>query len=358
MKAIYLISIICIISIPIVYFSLNNKDKIDKKGVETNLKNRKEDDLEFILSKKINYKDNTPEQYVTFDETKVNSINKSVEELRSSYYRINEENKLEFIDEKTNNNTAIMKEYFNNQKEYIKNLNEFEKAALELYLGEYYKMFKNFLMKRMNPLYFDDGGNIWDDKKLRFNLIRQGEKDPRILMNKISTLLNKAILSSPVLPLPINVYRGTKSDPNFLQNLKLDKDGNYIYEIKSFMSTSIVENVPVGLNTEFIDNQTQCCMWVIHLPANTNALYIEVNRIAFGAAEEYEMLLPVGGYLKLLGYTKKYTKYNKSYDYDYDPDTKTSKSYIIKSKPFDTYEWEYVPPKNNDYNIELFYYTL
>lgn len=308
-----------------------------------------ENNIIYILNQPIKYKDNIVPTYSQFDETKIPPIKDSFDKIKSPYFRINKNNEFEFIEKEGDDNLNKIKTYFNNQDRYITSLNKEQESALNLYLDETYKLFKNFLLKRKNPIY--DSTTMGDDRKDRFNLIRKDEKDARLIMNKISTILNQVIYNAPKLPIPLTVFRGTISDPNFLQNLTLDQNGNYIYDVKSFMSTSILHNIPVGLSgTRFVDFDSGCCMWIIYLPINTSALYIKKNKIALGAGEEYELLLPVGGKLKLLEVTKKYTKYDISYI------SEEEKELIKYSPPIDTYTWEYIPPQNDDYTIELFNY--
>jgi hypothetical protein len=64
--------------------------------------------------------------------------------------------------------------------------------------------------------------------------------------------------------------------------------------------------------------------------------------------EELEILLPPGGELKLVGYTPKYTEYEVGFDDD---------DNVFDTTPeIDTYVWDYIPPKNDDYTIELYRY--
>jgi hypothetical protein len=358
MKFNYIYIIVIIIALGIGIYFLQNKNKGDNKkyAEKSTYKMKEQEELEklnkndivYILNQPIKYKDNSIPIYSPFDETKIPPIKNTFDQIRSPYFRINKDNKFEFIEDEKNDNLIKMKEYFIKQDLYLNNLNGEQKAAAELYLDETYKQFKNFLLKRQNPIY--DFTTMRDDKKDRFNLIRKDLNDPRLIMNKVSTVLNEVIYNAPKLPVPLTVFRGTISDPNFLQNLTLDQNGNYIYDIKSFMSTSILHNIPVGLDgTRFVDFKSGCCMWIIYLPANINALFIKKNKIATGAGEELEILLPVGGKLKLLEATKKYTKYDISYILEEED--------LIKYSPkIDTYIWEYIPPISDNYTIELYRY--
>jgi hypothetical protein len=335
MKVSYLILLIVFFSILIRVVIVKNRKKLDKN-----------DDIVNMLRQPIQYKDNTVAIYSPFDEKRIPAIKSSFDELESHYFRINEDNEFEFKENEGEDLNKI-KKYFEDQDIYINQLDEEKETALNLYLDSTYPIFKNFLLKRINPIY--EYPDMLERAKNRFNLIRKELKDPRLIMNKVSSILNQVIYNAPKLPIPLTVFRGTSSDPNFLQELRMDKNGNYIYDIKSFMSTSILHNVPAGLNHYFINLETKCCMWIIYLPANIKALYIQKNELAPGAGEEFEMLLPVGGKLKLLEATKKYTKYDIATD-DLDKDVR------LFTPKIDTYIWEYIPPDSNDYNIELFYY--
>jgi hypothetical protein len=354
MKFNYIYIIVIFIALGIYFLRNKNKNKNNNKNKDDNLSTYKmeeeekldKNDIIYILNQPIKYKDNSIPIYSSFDETKIPPIKNTFDQLRSPYFKINKDNKFEFIEDENSDNLNKIKTYFIQQDKYLNSLDGEQKAAVELYLDETYKQFKNFLLKRQNPIY--DFTTMRDSKKNRFNLIRKDLNDPRLIMNKVSTVLNEVIYNTPKLPIPLTVFRGTISDPNFLQNLTLDKNGKYIYDIKSFMSTSILHNIPVGLDgTKFIDFKSGCCMWIIYLPANINALFIKKNKIASGADEELEILLPVGGKLKLLEATKKYTKYDISYIEEGED--------LMKYSPLiDTYIWEYIPPISDNYTIELF----
>jgi len=168
-------------------------------------------------------------------------------------------------------------------------------------------------------------------------------------MNYFSTLLNKVIYGAPRLPISLSVFRGSK-DPYFLKELTLDENNVYTYKINTFLSTSLMPNIAAGLNQQFLDYRKQCCMSIINLPKDIHALFkYSSNSGLFGMPlEELEILLPPGGELKLVGYTPKYTEYEVGFDDD---------DNVFDTTPeIDTYVWDYIPPKTDDYTIELYRY--
>jgi hypothetical protein len=145
------------------------------------------------------------------------------------------------------------------------------------------------------------------------------------IFNKIGKTFNQIILNTPPLKANnIKVFRGTK-DNYFIRKLQKIND-HYIYVSNSVVSTSfsyIVANSFTNQN----DENNVCCLWIVNLPENTNGLYLT-------SMGEAEYLLPIGSRFKL----KSIYNIPKS-----------------KTRVFKAYEWDYLPPENNEY-IERYSY--
>jgi hypothetical protein len=311
---------------------------------------KKEDNLNIdqILKKDFQYKDETKLTYADFNPEKVNKIVKTIQDFKKPYFTLDKKSKFKILDdEKYNDDISKIKTYIKDQDEYFKNLPQNEKAILQAYVSSDYQVFNKFLSKRKPILrsFLANGLDFEKIRKANRNLIN--ETNPRILMNYFSTLLNKIIYEAPRLPIPLTVFRGTQ-DPYFLNELTLDENNQYTYKINTFLSTSLMPNVAAGINQQFINYKTQCCMSIINLPKDTRGLFKYNSDAGIGGfvMEELELLLPSGGELKLVGYTPKFTEYEVAFDDD--------DNVFDKTPEIDTYVWDYIPPKNDDYTIELF----
>ncbi len=336
--------------IPVVPFKLDvpitpsSKPFFKKEDIGNNLT------IDEILKKEFEYKDNSVLTYSNFDPEKVNKIVKAIKEYKKPYFTLNKKSKFEIIDKEDEGEDILkIKEYIKEQDEYVKNLPENEKLMLQAYVSSDYQVFNKFLSKR-KPILNSILANGLDFEKIRKSDSKIiNEMNPRILMNYFSTLLNKVIYGAPRLPISLSVFRGSK-DPYFLKELTLDENNVYTYKINTFLSTSLMPNIAAGLNQQFLDYRTQCCMSIINLPKDIHALFkYSSNSGLFGMPlEELEILLPPGGELKLVGYTPKYTEYEVGFDDD---------DNVFDTTPeIDTYVWDYIPPKNDDYTIELYRY--
>jgi hypothetical protein len=333
----YIILIIIIIGI-IVYFLLKNKNNNKKeKTIKPIEQDEKEEELTIdqILKKDFQYKDETKLIYSDFNPEKVNKIVKTIQDFKKPYFNIDWKSKFKILDdEKYKDDISKIKTYIKKQRKYIKNLPQSEKSILQAYIKNDNQVFNKFLSKRKPIVGSSLANSSYFEKIRKANTNLINETNPRILMNYFSSLLNKIIYQAPRLPIPLTVFRGSQ-DPYFLNELTLDENNQYTYKINTFFSTSLMPNISAG----FINYKTQCCMSIINLPKDTHALF--TYKSSFIIKEELEILLPPGGELKLVGYTPKFTEYELEIIFN-------------KTPEIDTYVWDYIPPKNDNYTIELF----
>ena len=271
--------------------------------------------------------------YIIFDYLPTTKLSYAKQSEYNRYKDYNKEEILELINDYKNK--PFIKDYLNEQKKYISSLDNFDKKLMEIYKGQNFLFFTSFLNKLPitdDLIVMDEFYDLYDINPTMF----KSKTSLRIIMNDLSKKLNDIILNTPSLPDDIVVYRGTQ-DP-YMMNELVKEGNNYVYNIKSFLSTSMIENVASKyyfLNTYYVNGPPTCCMNIIKLPKGIKAFYMYIG--SKYKKSEQELILPIGGKLKLVSYLSSFKKF------------KTDSSKLTTNK-LDTYIWEYMsPPKNYVY---------
>jgi len=214
----------------------------------------------------------------------------------------------------------LIEGYIKDEKEYLNNLTPLQKEVVISYQNTTsYPIFTKFLNKTkqlLNPnaaaLEYPNFQFIYDMDPSIFD-----SNDLRVIMNKISKMLNDIIVKAPKTPTDLLVFRGTK-DPYFMDQLTKEGD-DYIYTNHSVMSTTFNFWVMTVENSPYM--AADCCISIIHIPKGTTGVYL--NKFGGIEANLAEFLLPIGSKLRLRGFTKNYIHGKNAYEWDYIPPTST-----------------------------------
>jgi len=229
---------------------------------------------------------------------------------------------------------TLYRPYFNSLSDYQKDIILlYQSPTINLYVTPFpYRLINMFLNRDKNiplqkfiydsPLHnFINKYEVFKDKDV---------KSLRNIVNIIGRDFNSIILNSPPTPDSFKVVRGTQDNyfMDKLQKIKLDSGNEeYVYTSDSVVSTSFSPNTSIKFTTMTQEkNKNSCCFWYINIPKGIHGLLLN---------EQDEFILPIGSRFVLKNIYKQEELFS-------------IKNMII-------YEWDYLPPENNEY-IERYSY--
>ena len=144
--------------------------------------------------------------------------------------------------------------------------------------------------------YVDGGESLWFNRHLRNEGCQGLSAGSRAKLAEQTSVLNALIYAAPPLDDDIVVYRGTTIECLFATSDGVAPSWSFVGEMLSrgVLSTSTLRSQA----RDFVDDDANCCLFVIRLPRGTRALYV-VSTSAW--AMEEEVMLPHGTQIRIDG---------------------------------------------------------
>jgi hypothetical protein len=135
---------------------------------------------------------------------------------------------------------------------------------------------------------YSGGESLWINNFLRERRLDELTNSQKNKMENYARHLNNIIKNkSPPSSKKVIVYRGAEAMHADWKNLELGAE--LLFTNKGLISTTFNKNIAL----DFIENEDNCCLLILHLPRGTRGLYISEISV-FNDFGEDEVILPHG----------------------------------------------------------------